>query len=524
MRIHFLSIILSFFSATVAAAQSTVHFTIDTQSDVHPISRWIYGINHPIDKQWTNVTFVRLGGDRWSAYNWTNNASNAGNDWHFQNDNYLGGGSTPGGALIPGLQNAYEHDAGALITIQMVGYVSADKNPPGDVRKSGADYLRTRFRPEQPTKNAPFTLSPDANSPVVYEDEFVNWVKTKFPSSQDDPLRPIFFDLDNEPALWPSTHTEVHPAKTTYAEMVEKTIAYSTAIKNVERNAIVYGPVCFGWPGFQNLLNAPDAQGRDFLDFYLQQMSDASQKAGRRLLDVLDVHWYPETKDDGIRITDQRATPGLAAVRMQTPRSLWDPTYTESSWITQYSTHGPIRLIPLLLDKIARNFPGTKLSFSEYSYGGGSDISGAIAEADALGIFGKTGVFSANEWPGAGREPYIAAACAMYRNFDGKLSSFGDTSIAAATDDPASTSVYASLDSKDAGKMILIAVNKSAQEITTEIDLKGAPLFRAGEVYRLTKASPTPVDAGPISRSGKAPLQLTMPPYSISTIRFTSGP
>ena len=33
------------------------------------------------------------------------------------------------------------------------------------------------------------------------------------------------------------------------------------------------------------------------------------------------------------------------AARKQAPRSLWDPAYTETSWITQFSTLGPIKLI-----------------------------------------------------------------------------------------------------------------------------------------------------------------------------------
>jgi hypothetical protein len=41
----------------------------------------------------------RIGGNRWTAYNWETNASNAGSDYLYQNDTYLGGGSAPGGAV-----------------------------------------------------------------------------------------------------------------------------------------------------------------------------------------------------------------------------------------------------------------------------------------------------------------------------------------------------------------------------------------------------------------------------------------
>ena len=36
-----------------------------------------------------NLTINRLGGNRWTAYNWENNASNAGSDYNHQSDNYL---------------------------------------------------------------------------------------------------------------------------------------------------------------------------------------------------------------------------------------------------------------------------------------------------------------------------------------------------------------------------------------------------------------------------------------------------
>ena len=141
--------------------------------------------------------------------------------------------------------------------------------------------------------------------------------------------------------------------------------------------ALIFGPVNYGWQGFIRLQDAPDANNRDFQEFYLQQMQQASNAAGKRLLDVMDVHWYPEAHGtNNIRITEQDNSAATVAARLQAPRSLWDPTYTESSWITQWSTNGPIKLLPRLQTKINNNFPGTKLAITEYNYGGGNHISG----------------------------------------------------------------------------------------------------------------------------------------------------
>ncbi|HWB61179.1 MAG TPA: glycoside hydrolase family 44 protein, partial [Chthoniobacteraceae bacterium] len=393
----------------------TVQFTVDASKPGKPISRYIYGANLSLEAPYTNLTLTRAGGNRWTAYNWTNNASNAGSDWHYQNDALLGRDDTPGGALAPAIKSAGDHGAGIVLTVPMAGYVSADKKGDGDVRKSGADYLQTRFRKSLPRKGAPFTLTPSPTSEVVYQDEFVNWVLARYPYGVKDAARPIFFDLDNEPDLWASTHAEIHPANPTYDEMVQRTIDYSRAIKDVAPAALIFGPVNYGWQGYVRLQNAPDANNRDFQEFYLRQMAAAEKQYGKRLLDVLDVHWYPEAQGGGKRIVGEDTNPDVVAARVQAPRSLWDAAYKEKSWITN-AINAPINLLPRLQHKIDQFYPGTKLAFTEYNYGGGSHISGAIAEADVLGIFGRDGVFAACQWPMAGKQPYVAAAFAMYRN------------------------------------------------------------------------------------------------------------
>lgn len=497
-----------------------VTFSIDPQQNVQPISPFIYGVNQSLDGAYANNTFTRLGGNRWTAYNWENNASNAGSDWNFQNDAYLGGGSTPGGAVIPTLQNASSHNAGTLLTIPMNGYVAADTLGNGDVRNSGANYLQTRFRQEVASKGAAYTLTPDLTDAYVYQDEFVNWVKTNFPYGFTDPNRPIWFSLDNEPDLWSSTHAEVHPNAPTYAEMVQKSIAYANAIKTVTPTSKVFGPVNYGWQGFVNLQSAPDANGRDFQEFYLQQMAQAQTTYGRRLLDVLDVHWYPEATGNGVRITGQDTTAAVVAARLQAPRSLWDPTYTETSWITQWSTQGPIKLLPRLQDKIARNYAGTKLAITEYNYGGGNHISGGIAQADVLGIYGRDGVFAANEWALTSNEAFIGGAFKMYRNFDGANGTFGDTSVRASTTDAASSSVYASSDSAHPNWLTLVAINKTGQSLPALLQLAHVPAGATADIYQLTGAGSDPRYTGRVTITDPANFNYTMPAYSVSTIRI----
>ena len=132
------------------------------------------------------------------------------------------------------------------------------------------------------------------------------------------------------------------------------------------------GAVAFGWSEFMSLSDAPDfkehnAKYGTYLDFFLASMKELETKHKKRLVHVLDVHWYPEARGTK-RITEKDTSPKTVAARLQAPRSLWDATYTEKSWIT--GTWGkPIRLIPWLLERIAERYPGTKLAMTEYNFG-----------------------------------------------------------------------------------------------------------------------------------------------------------
>lgn len=498
----------------------TVNFAVDLAQNHRPISRLIYGVNEALNGAYSNLAFTRLGGNRWTAYNWENNASNAGSDYIFQNDDYLGGGNTPGGALIPTLQNASSRNAGTLVTVPIVGYVAADKNQDGDVHNSGANYLQTRFHQELAHKPTAFSLTPNTTDAYVYQDEFVNWLKTNFSYGETDANRPIYFSLDNEPDLWSSTHSEVHPNALTYAELVQKTIDYARAIKAVESGAKIFGPANYGWEGYVNLQEAPDAGGRDFQAFYLQQLKQAEMTYGKRLLDVLDVHWYPEAQGGGVRITGSDVTPAVVAARLQAPRSLWDSTYTETSWITQYSTLGPINLLPRLQTKISNNYAGTKLSISEYNYGGGNHISGGIAQADVLGIFGRDGVFSANEWRLAADESFIAGAFQMFRNFDGHNAVFGDTSVSATTSDVAGSSIYASVDSANPNVVTLVAINKTGSSLSSHFQIGHLSANSTATAYQLTGTSSNPQYAGQFAIADPNNFNYVLPAYSVTTLRI----
>jgi len=510
-------------SPTPAPAPSgSVRFTIDSAAARHPISPYVYGMNQP---DWAGrsrgLKLGRLGGNRWTAYNWETNASNAGADYRHQNDDFLGGGDVAGEAVRPHVARALAAGASMIVTVPMAGYVSADKSPNGDVNLT-PDFLNARFLESRAAKRRGFSYPPDTGDRVVSQDEFVAWLESAFPDARRDPARTIFYSLDNEPDLWASTHPRVRPTgRLTYAETVQRTEEWAAAIKAVAPGALVFGPVSYGWQGFVRLQDAPDHGGRDFLDFYLDAMRDAEGRARRRLLDVLDLHWYPEAKGGGVRITEANNGAEVAAARVQAPRSLWDPTYAENSWISVDARVGAIRLLPRMKEKIAAHYPGTRLAITEYNYGGGEHVSGAVAQADVLGIFGREDLFAATLWDLSGGMRYVDGAFALYCDYDGAGGRFGDTSIGAATSNHETTSVYASVDAGQDDRMVLVAVNKSTGPTTAEVLVTHPVDFARGRVWQVGAVSATPARGPDLAPTARNAFRLEMPASSVTTVVLT---
>ena len=502
----------------VTITPGSITFAIDATSPRSPISPYIYGSNtieqlNGKDRE-PNLQLYRQGGNRLTTYNWENNASNAGTDWGpNESDGYMSDSATPGLAATQVVDAAHSRGAAELLTIPINDYVAADKN--GNVTEKASD-SNPRWIRNEATKASALSLTPSTTDHAVYQDEFVNFMTQKY-STDLAAGKNIFYSLDNEPALWPTTHPLLHPGATTYAEMADKTTRFATMIKQEAPSALVFGAVAYGFNEFVNLQNAPDANGRNYLDFLLQTAKQAEAAAGHRVVDVLDLHWYPEATGGGTRVANSNsATPSQAEIdaRVQAPRSLWDPAYKETSWISDYLS-GPINLIPSVKKQIATNYPGTKLSFSEYFYGGGSHVSGGIAQADVLGIFGREGVFAATLWPiGIDGTSFIYGGFDMFLNYDGAGHRVGNLSLSATTTDNAKTSVYAMTNGSNQ-ELDIVAINKTTKAITVTATIAHGS-YTSVNAYQLTSAKATPVKAATPTIQGGL-LQATLPALSVTT-------
>jgi fibronectin type 3 domain-containing protein len=505
-------------------------------AQTHPISPYIYGINFysQITGAPPNLTFDRAGGDRWTAYNWETNASNAGSDYLYENDDYLSSSTVPAEAVRSFIAGDQANGLTSLVTFQMQGLVAGDEDgpvsvadPPDLSRFKQVIYMKST------ESSAPFTLNPPTTDAYVYMDESIWALNQKFSGQSIFGTNPttyhVFVQLDNEPELWNTTHLEVQgPNPVTSDNYIAKTISLTEALKDQFPDVLIFGPVDYGFEGIYNWqgeLSATPTGNNWFPDKYLQAIQAASSSYGRPLVDVYDFHWYSEATDGSgnrvINLTGPTLTDAQVQAIVQSPRSLWDTTFTENSWITTDVLGGPIYILGRLQSRIAAENPGMKISITEYNNGGGQHIAGAIAQADNLGIFGAQNLFAANLWPLNSTSPYILAGFRAFRDFDNANSNFGDTSVQATSSNVANVVVYASTDSTTPGRVVFVAINRSTSAQVTAIN--GQSLSGTAHLFQMTASSAQgqstiqPVAVGSQAASGRS-FTVSLPALSVTTI------
>jgi hypothetical protein len=523
-----LLIIFLFVLSLLAKAQTVNNtFTVKTNQSGHKnISPYIYGCNDNMNARTINATVRRLGGNRTTGYNWENNASNCGKDcgnspgWY--NDGYMVQSLPSGQRNIPGMAQTAFHDTSlainpnmyTLLTLQLAGYVAKDKNGTGvSVSETAPSPRFDKVVYKKPAAAGAFTLTPDLTDDSVYMDEFANFIKNKYgPANGATGVRGYSFD--NEPALWSSTHARIHPSQAGCKEVLLNTIALAKAVKAVDPTVETFGPVFYSYSDIGNLQcndwGLFSGSYSNYIEAYIDQMSLYSPSPSQQLLNVIDFHWYPEARDapspNGQRIAFGGGNArSVAIARMQAPRSLWDPTYSEISWIP-----GPINLLNKTIFAAVNKYPTnqaiprTKVSFTEYEYGGYYHISGGIAQADVLGVFGKYGVYMGNFWPtsttspggsgtsyGAGAGSHLVSAFNLYRDYDGKKSTFGSVGVTSSTSNVANSSIYSSINSAtDSTQLHIIVLNKDYDNpMNCTFNLTTKQAYKSIKVYKFDSTS-----------------------------------
>lgn len=522
------------------AAQAGPALSVNAAAGRHAVSPYIYGMSFADEDLAAELKLPlrRWGGNSTTRYNWLKDTSSRASDWFFENIPYTNDPSPlPNGSET---DRFVEQDrrtrTKTLLTVPLIGWTPKSRQITCgySVSKYGAQQEVDPWRPDCGngvlTGGTLITTNDPLDTSTAITPSFVQqWMShliQRYGTSTEGGVR--IYNLDNEPMLWNSTHRDVHPLPTSYDEMKERTYAYAAAIKDMDPKALTAGPAVWGWTAYfwsaldwasgDDWWNHPQdrlAHGNvPFIEWYLQQMRDYENKNDRRILDYMDVHFYPQ--GNGV-FSNNAGDSATQALRLRSTRALWDRSYTDESWIAT-----PVYLIPRMREWVVANYPGTRTCIGEYSWGGLCHMNGALAQADILGIFGQENLGMAALWGPPTADQPGAFAFRMYLNYDGKGGKFGNTSVSATSKGRSSLSIYAALRSTD-GSLTLMILNKTKRPLTSPVNLSGFAPSGPARVYQYSMDDLTRIVRKPDLTVSSTGFRTTFAPSSM-TLVVVPGP
>lgn len=488
-----------------------VIININAMLNRRSINPLVYGVAHATTAQLAelNAPLNRSGGNNTSRYNWQQNADNRGNDWYFQSIPFANTAGEVGDTFI---QSSRAANAEPMLTVPIIDWIAKvganrEKLSSYSISKYGAQTDRdwqwfpdagngfcaegntTQYCPNG--RNTPMVGNNpnDANVPnsVGFQQSWIQHLVNRWGTSSSGGLR--YYILDNEHSIWHSTHRDVQPVGATMEQVFTRMRDYAAMIKSIDPQAQIVGPEEWGWDGYRysgydqqyapsHNWTYPDraAHGNmDYVAWLLQQFRLDEQTRGKRLLDIFTLHYYPQGGE-----FSNDVSPAMQARRNRSTRSLWDPNYTDESWI-----NAKVQLIPRMKNWASQYYPGTITGITEYNWGAENHINGATAQADIYGIFGREGLDMAARWTTPDASTPTFRAMKMYRNYDGNKSGFGETSVSTTVPNPDNVSAFAAQRSSDAALTVMV-INKTANETPATINLTNFTAFYAAQVWQLT--------------------------------------
>lgn len=521
--------------AAVTAAAQTAVITVDANADQRPIDPAVYGLAYATEAQLRELrlTTNRRGGNNTSRYNWQQNSDNRGQDWYFQSIPYAS--ATAGADVDDFIAETKAATAEPMVTIPMVGWVAKL----GPNRSKLSSFSAAKYGPQQDcdwqwfpdacngilaSNGQPIATNDlnDANVPAdgAFHQGWFQHLVTRWGSAANGGLK--YYILDNEYSIWHSTHRDVHRVGANMDEIRDKMVDFATRIKNQDPGAQVVAPEEWGWLGYLmsgydqqwaaangQWSNTPDRLahgGWDYVPWLLDQMRQREVATGRRLLDVFSLHYYPQ----GGEFSNDVST-AMQQRRNRSTRSLWDPAYTDETWIND-----EVYLIRRMRQWVQQYYPNTRTAVTEYNWGAENHINGATAQADVLGIFGREGLDIGARWTTPDPATPTYKSIKMYRNYDNAGGAFGDVSVRATAPDPDNLSAFAARRTADGALTVMLIAKRLTGTTTTTVNVANHALSGPVQVWRLSSANAITRLADVTPAAGA--IALALPPQTITLL------
>ncbi len=487
------------------AAEKSASVTFSPEPGIE-ISPLIFGSSFASEEALKDagITANRWGGNWTSTYNWKRDAGNSGADWYYLNSYQFKPLDMPENQkqYYPVIHSALANGRTACLTIPLLPWIAKPISKEGERLSSfplslypdqnsndgqgAGDGLKAGTKEQIRGNDPAYNYVPNS---VAYQKEWVQTLVKDFGPASKGGIQ--VYLMDNEPGLWMSSHRDVFTKPMGYEDLFALNRDYATMVKTVDPSAKV-GGLC-SW-GVMELADStydydkgkeirPDRKKHGDLPqvaWFLQQFKKEEQKTGKRLLDILSFHWYPEiyetnAKGQTVRLSENLAyEPELAQKQFEALREFWDPTYDNPySWTNNPGNRDlmwrPFHpLLPKMKKFIQEYYPGTKLLMGEFSTGSQGYYHGCLLRAVALGLFAQEGLDIATQWGDENVKPdnFIYWIYKLYNNYNGKGGAFRGRFVKSASN----TKDLYSFTAVDGAKWNVVLVNRNSQEdLVTEL-------------------------------------------------------
>ncbi len=397
-------------------SQKTVSITIDGMAAQKPISPYIFGKNNNLSDnpasplsaaQWQRLRdlginmFRENGGNNATKYNWRRKLSSH-PDWY--NNVYAHDWDFAAKSLqanIPGAQGMW--------AFQLIGKVAKTKTANfgdwnynhsqwwegvaqnlcggGQVNTAGGGDALVEGDTAKYLEN----WSADSTTGILN-----HWFGPGGVGLSPDGIQ--YWSMDNEPEIWEGTHDDVYPVQPSAEEFMQKYFEVAKKARASYPGIKLTGPVPANeWQWFNYKGNLVTYNGKQYpwLEYFILRVAEEQQLSGIRLLDVLDIHFYPGEKNPADIVQLHRVFfdetynyPGANGVK-KTGSGGWDNNLTKEYIFKRCNTW---------LENYLGADHGVTLSVSETGISGDNPNVTASWYASNLGEFAKQGVDMFTPW------------------------------------------------------------------------------------------------------------------------------
>jgi len=368
-------LIIGLLTSNICLSQTPVRVDIDLTKPTKPVSPHIYGKNNVLPSTFLSsgtteeitlakeagIRFVRQsGGNNSTKYNWRLKLSSHpdwynnvyANDWDIAAKNMF--------EKLPGVEEMWSFQllgkaaANTINNFSDWSYNQSQYWSGVNQNLAGGGKPNTAGGSKASVEGNPnlYLMSWTADSTVGILDK---WFGAKGIGYDKNKIR--YWSMDNEPEIWSGTHDDVMKAQCSAEEFMQLYFKVAKAARAKYPDIKLSGPVPaneWQWYRWGNDGIPSDGKKYCWLEFFIKRIAEEEKASGIRLLDVLDIHYYPGSSDAAKcvqfhRVFFDRDYEYPEANGVHTVTGGWDSSINKeyilgrcSDWLTQYlgANHG----------------------------------------------------------------------------------------------------------------------------------------------------------------------------------------